>query len=127
MNKTDFNYSLKDWDVTWNTDSPDFTPCFERTVLCLLPCLFLWLFSLVDVYCSHTSDAKEIPWSPLNVGKLAATTILTCLEIGLIIISRVILPGTTPSYVLYPVDLYVPAIRATTLVSSSSKSATIQQ
>jgi ATP-binding cassette subfamily C (CFTR/MRP) protein 1 len=105
-----------DWDRTWYTNNPDFTPCFERTVLGLAPCLFLWIFTIVDVYCSYNSPAKEVPWSALNIGKLSITSILIALESALLVISRVILPGGIPSYVSYPVDLYVPAVRATTLV-----------
>ncbi|ODM88268.1 Multidrug resistance-associated protein 1 [Orchesella cincta] len=105
-----------DWDVTWNTENPDFTPCFERTVLALVPCLFIWVFTAVDVYFSYTSASKEIPWSPLNIGKLCLTTLLVILEIGLLVVPRVILPAVIPSYVSYPVDLYVPAVRAATLI-----------
>ena len=37
--------STKFWDasVTWNTDSPDFTPCFHQTALVYTPTLILVL------------------------------------------------------------------------------------
>lgn len=105
--------------MTWYTDNPDFTPCFERSVLLLLPCLFLWVFAIMDVYFSYTADASEIPWSPLNIAKLVLSNILSNVEFAMIFAALVTLPGSIPSYVSYPVDIYVPAIRAATLIFST--------
>ena len=33
-----------DLNLTWNTDSPDFTLCFHSTALTYLPCIYLWVF-----------------------------------------------------------------------------------
>nr|XP_037846032.1 translation initiation factor IF-2-like [Chlorocebus sabaeus] len=33
---------LWDWNVTWYTSNPDFTKCFQNTVLVWVPCFYLW-------------------------------------------------------------------------------------
>ncbi|XP_061604278.1 multidrug resistance-associated protein 1 isoform X2 [Phyllopteryx taeniolatus] len=58
-----------DWDRSWNTTNPDFTQCFQNTVLVWLPCIYLWLcapFYLIYLRChsqgyicmSHLNKAK---------------------------------------------------------------------
>ncbi|XP_063171075.1 multidrug resistance-associated protein 1-like [Candoia aspera] len=40
-----------DWNLTWHTERPDFTPCFQNTALAWTPCLFLWVsFPLYFAY-----------------------------------------------------------------------------
>ncbi|XP_069998353.1 multidrug resistance-associated protein 1 isoform X3 [Penaeus vannamei] len=73
------------WDanLTWNTDTPQFTPCFERTVLVWIPCGFLWLFAPLETHYVLQSADRFIPWSWLNVSKLvvsAALMTLQCLD-----------------------------------------------
>ncbi|CAH1406921.1 unnamed protein product [Nezara viridula] len=53
------------WDnnVTWYTESPRFTQCFEKTALVYIPCMFLWIFAAVEIYLIHSSKAKDIPWN----------------------------------------------------------------
>ena len=45
------------WDanLTWNTNDPDFTPCFHKTVLVYVPCGFLWILAFLDqgAICLH--------------------------------------------------------------------------
>lgn len=59
--------------LTWNTTSPDFTPCFEKTVLVWVPCIFLWVFSPMEVYYILNSKQKDIPWTWLNISKLVSS------------------------------------------------------
>lgn len=35
--------------LTWNTTDPDFTQCFQNSVLVWIPCGFLWLLSLIYI------------------------------------------------------------------------------
>ncbi|CAG9797144.1 unnamed protein product [Chironomus riparius] len=71
------------WDaeLTWSETNPDFTFCFKQTVLIWVPCLYLWLFSIVDLRRRSRSRRSDIPWSFLNLSKLVFTILLVCLSI----------------------------------------------
>ncbi|XP_042886660.1 multidrug resistance-associated protein 1-like isoform X6 [Penaeus japonicus] len=97
------------WDanLTWNTDTPQFTPCFERTVLVWIPCGFLWLFAPLETHYVLQSADRLIPWSWLNISKLvvsAALMILQCLDFFYAVHKSVI--GDD----VYGVDFLTPAI-----------------
>ncbi|XP_076266258.1 multidrug resistance-associated protein 1-like isoform X5 [Rhynchophorus ferrugineus] len=68
--------------LTWYTDDPDFTPCFEKTVLVWVPCLFLWCFSALEVYYIIKSKKKDIPWNWFNVLKLGITSVVSLLMLS---------------------------------------------
>lgn len=102
---------LWDWNRTWYTSDPDFTDCFEQTVLAYIPCAFLWLFSGLDVYMCLRSRGKNIPWSPLNIGKLAVTAILALLQL-LVLAYHMYYEYEV---LLTPVNRYTPIIRILTL------------
>ena len=69
------------WDTnfTWNTNDPDFTPCFHKTVLIYLPCGFLWVFAIVDAIQNWKSLARNCPWSWNNIAKISITLLLSIL------------------------------------------------
>ncbi|XP_061509606.1 multidrug resistance-associated protein 1 isoform X4 [Anopheles gambiae] len=71
------------WDLnlTWYTDDPDLTPCFQQTVLVWAPCAFLWLFSFLELYYLRKSANKDVPWSFVNVSKLLVIGSLIVLTI----------------------------------------------
>ena len=54
---------------TWDAEVPDFTPCFERTVLVWVPCGLLWLLSPAETLMLLRSNDRFIPWTVLNVCK----------------------------------------------------------
>ncbi|ERE87911.1 multidrug resistance-associated protein 1 [Cricetulus griseus] len=63
--------SQQDWNVTWHTSSPDFTKCFQNTVLTWVPCLYLWsCFPLYFLYLSR-HDRDYIQMTHLNKAKTA--------------------------------------------------------
>ncbi|XP_066145734.1 multidrug resistance-associated protein 1 isoform X1 [Euwallacea fornicatus] len=68
--------------LTWETDDPDFTICFEKTILVWIPCVFLWVFAGLEVYYIVSSIKKDIPWNWLNLTKLAVTSALNVLMIS---------------------------------------------
>ena len=43
-------FYLQDIDLTWNTGSPDFTSCFQETVLVWAPAAWLWV-TLIPYAC----------------------------------------------------------------------------
>uniref|UniRef100_A0A8D2LSH2 Multidrug resistance-associated protein 1 n=1 Tax=Varanus komodoensis TaxID=61221 RepID=A0A8D2LSH2_VARKO len=60
-----------DWNVTWYTQRPDFTTCFQNTVLIWIPCVFLWAcFPVYFVYLRR-HDRGYIRMSHLNKAKTA--------------------------------------------------------
>ncbi|XP_068632707.1 multidrug resistance-associated protein 1 isoform X1 [Battus philenor] len=83
-----YNSSLDDfcgskfWDsnLTWYTDNPEFTPCFEKTVLVWTPCMYLWVAALLDAYYILNSKERNIPWNVLNISKLVITCLLIVLK-----------------------------------------------
>uniref|UniRef100_A0A8D2LSN2 Multidrug resistance-associated protein 1 n=1 Tax=Varanus komodoensis TaxID=61221 RepID=A0A8D2LSN2_VARKO len=61
----------EDWNVTWYTQRPDFTTCFQNTVLIWIPCVFLWAcFPVYFVYLRR-HDRGYIRMSHLNKAKTA--------------------------------------------------------
>uniref|UniRef100_A0A5F8H1J1 Multidrug resistance-associated protein 1 n=1 Tax=Monodelphis domestica TaxID=13616 RepID=A0A5F8H1J1_MONDO len=60
-----------DWNITWHTDNPDFTKCFQNTVLVWVPCVYLWAcFPFYFLYlCRH--NRGYIQMIHLNKAKTA--------------------------------------------------------
>lgn len=50
-------------------------------MLIWVPCLYLWLFSIIDLRRRSRSRRSDIPWSFLNLSKLVITVLLVCLSI----------------------------------------------
>ena len=75
-------FHLQNTSLTWYTDDPEFTTCFEKTVLVWIPCIFLWLFSGLEVYYIVSSKKKDISWNWLNVAKLTVTGVLCILMLS---------------------------------------------
>ncbi|XP_069171929.1 multidrug resistance-associated protein 1 isoform X6 [Procambarus clarkii] len=70
----------RDLDVTWNTTDPDFTLCFEQTVLVWVPCGFLWLFAPLEIFYLRDSVDRLVPWTWLNISKLVVSVLLLSLQ-----------------------------------------------
>ncbi|XP_014278687.1 multidrug resistance-associated protein 1 [Halyomorpha halys] len=98
------------WDsnYTWNTESPRLTPCIEKTVL-WIPCLFLWMFSCIDIFYIYSSKCRNIPWNWRNILKLIYLGLLLALNIFefCYIVFR--------SEPANPVDIYTPLIKTISL------------
>ena len=56
--------------VTWDTEAPDFTSCFQQTLLCWLPAGFLLLTTPFEVTSWQSSHCPRIPFTVLNLSKL---------------------------------------------------------
>nr|XP_028561207.1 multidrug resistance-associated protein 1-like isoform X1 [Podarcis muralis] len=67
---------LWDWNLTWYTENPDFTKCFQKTVLTWIPCIYLWAcFPIYFVYLQR-HDRGYIQMSHLNKAKTALGLLL---------------------------------------------------
>lgn len=102
--------------LTWNTDDPEFTKCFEKTVLVWIPCFFLWTFSSLEVYYLLKSKRRNIPWSWLNISKLVVTGILSILCLSDLVKA---FKSAGSDNVVYSVDIYSPLIKLFTFALSA--------
>lgn len=100
--------------LTWYTDNPRFTQCFEKSVLVWIPCLFLWLFSPVEIYNFLSSKQKNIPWNWLNITKLLVTTILIILLAGELLITFGV---SDDRKAVYDINFFASLIKFLTVVS----------
>uniref|UniRef100_A0A8C4VBS7 Multidrug resistance-associated protein 1 n=2 Tax=Falco tinnunculus TaxID=100819 RepID=A0A8C4VBS7_FALTI len=65
-----------DWNLTWHTENPDFTQCFQNTVLVCIPCIYLWVCFPVYFLYLRCHDRGYIQMSNLNKAKTALGLIL---------------------------------------------------
>ncbi|XP_075974899.1 multidrug resistance-associated protein 1-like isoform X2 [Anticarsia gemmatalis] len=104
--------------LTWYTDNPDFTPCFQKTVLVWIPCLYLWLAAFIEVYQMMKSKEANIPWNKLNISKLFVTLMLILLHI--IDIGQVIHVSSRENDKVFDADYYDPVAKLLTFVLSAT-------
>lgn len=106
------NFMSQDVDLAWHSDSPDLTPCFQKTVLVWIPCGYLWLFALLDLRSASTNPnaASPVPWSPLNLAKIGLAVTLAALDLAQLLLARA-------ADVSYSADIYGPAVKIATFVS----------
>lgn len=108
---------LQDLNETWYTFDPDFTPCFEQTVLVWAPCAFFWAFCIFDFYYLKASLDKNIPWNKLNISKLLLTLGLLVLTAIDFIMAMVGKGNEDTADLIYPVEIWTPVIKFATFVS----------
>ncbi|KAJ6647722.1 Multidrug resistance-associated protein 1 [Pseudolycoriella hygida] len=101
--------------LTWFTEDPDLTVCFQKTVLVWAPCFYLWIFLWMDVVYIKRSMNANVPWGILNVSKL----ILTAALISLSAIDVFVAMSLNDSGKIFPVDFYTPLVKMLTFVLSS--------
>ncbi|XP_011615233.2 multidrug resistance-associated protein 1 [Takifugu rubripes] len=65
-----------DWNTTWYTGNPDFTQCFQNTVLVWIPCFYLWLCAPVYFIYLHSHNHGYICMNHLNKAKTAVYLLL---------------------------------------------------
>lgn len=101
--------------MTWDTERPDFTKCFQQTTLIWAPCVFLWLFSFLEIFYIKNSINRNIPFGFLNVSKLLLTGLLVILSIVDLSVAIVNIDDSN----VHPVDYYTPVIKIATFVSEN--------
>ena len=73
-NLTDFEDfcggQLWNTNLTWDTEDPDFTACFHRTVLSWVPAGFLLLLGPLETWSYVGSLHRNTPFSFINVSKV---------------------------------------------------------
>ncbi|KAE8579699.1 hypothetical protein XENTR_v10024156 [Xenopus tropicalis] len=73
-----YDGSERFWDsnLTWYTENPDFTKCFQNTVLIWIPCIYLWFCLPFYFVYLRKNDQGYIQMSHLNKAKTAIGFIL---------------------------------------------------
>ncbi|XP_011264384.1 multidrug resistance-associated protein 1 isoform X2 [Camponotus floridanus] len=104
----------KFWDanLTWNTNDPDLTECFQKTILIWVPCIFLWVFSVMEAYYLINSKRRNVPYTWLFISKQVLT-------IALILLSVIEIILVTQESNVYRVDYYTPSIKIVTFILAS--------
>ncbi|XP_064640179.1 multidrug resistance-associated protein 1-like [Lineus longissimus] len=72
------------WDaaLTWNTSTPDLTPCFQRIVLTSIPCIYFLLFLPLHIHVIRMSKRQAIGHSWLNISQTVVTLIVAVLALA---------------------------------------------
>ena len=84
------NYSfcgspLWDSSLTWDTNDPDFTDCFHKTIFAWTPSVILFLLAPIEVRSYLMSVNRHTPWNLYNILKITLTIALIAISItGLI-------------------------------------------
>ncbi|KAK7506164.1 hypothetical protein BaRGS_00002276, partial [Batillaria attramentaria] len=68
-----------DEQVTWNTTDPDFTPCFQKTVLTWAPVAYLILLAPYKIYSLWNLQDRPIKWNWLNISKIVLSGLIAVL------------------------------------------------
>uniref|UniRef100_A0A8C9W2Y9 Multidrug resistance-associated protein 1 n=1 Tax=Scleropages formosus TaxID=113540 RepID=A0A8C9W2Y9_SCLFO len=66
----------RDWNLTWHTLNPDFTRCFQNTVLIWVPCVYLWLCMPFYYWYLKNHDRGYICVTHLNRAKTVIAFLL---------------------------------------------------
>ena len=114
------NGSFWNVNLTWNSEHPDFTNCFQRTVIAWIPITVLVFFSLFEVpnYYSSKNPNRNIPWSVLNAIKLCSTASLVMVNVAELVVIIVTSSDDDPLTSVYPVDYVAASVFLTSYLLS---------
>ena len=70
---------LWDSNLTWFTDNPEFTVCFEQTAFVYVPAAALLILSPFQWQLIRESKDRNVPWSLLNGLRFGLTVLLAIL------------------------------------------------
>jgi ATP-binding cassette subfamily C (CFTR/MRP) protein 1 len=96
-----WNYSL-----IWQSEQPDFTPCFQKTILSWIPLTTILLFSLFELpsYLSRTNKNRNIRLNPYNISKLFLTLLLILVNVAELIYIPFAHQDEYTGSIIYPAD-----------------------
>ena len=98
------------WDsnLTWYTEQPQLTPCFQSTVLVYTPALSLVLLGAWDLVTCYYSRSRTIPWSGRLIAKLILTSVALALAL-LELVSAIYVYTTVDT--LFLADILAPLVK----------------
>lgn len=106
--------------LTWDTDNPDLTSCFQDTILTWIPCMFIWMMSPFSlIYWNRRRSRLRIPWTLVSILKQLFCFILILLSLSELIKSliSVISPASSDPMSprgVYPVEYLSPLVQFAT-------------
>ncbi|XP_054163879.1 multidrug resistance-associated protein 1-like [Oppia nitens] len=105
-----------DWDLSWNSHSlPEFTYCFEETILVWIPCLLLWILSFIDLYKIYfDNNRKPNPYTVLSITKIILSLVLLAISLFELIVSTV--KYLNNDYFVFTVHFVTPVIKSLTFI-----------
>ncbi|XP_076346503.1 multidrug resistance-associated protein 1-like isoform X2 [Tachypleus tridentatus] len=77
---------LWDLQLTWYSERPELTPCFQKSILVWLPCIFLWSFAPVEILRTRSCKGPSLPWTLISISRLLSTFglfVLTLVDLSL--------------------------------------------
>ncbi|XP_076439591.1 multidrug resistance-associated protein 1-like [Babylonia areolata] len=98
---------LWDLQVTWNTTDPDFTPCFQKTVLTWTPIAFLLLLTPFKLYTLCHRKDRTIKWNCLNLLKLVVSGLIA---VGQVVLCVAAVVEHTSGTTVHPVSFVTPVV-----------------
>ncbi|KAJ8730882.1 hypothetical protein PYW08_002295 [Mythimna loreyi] len=104
--------------LSWYTDNPELTPCFQKTVLVWTPCLYLWVAAFLDTYYILNSKERNIPWNVLNISKLFVTCLLIVLKF--VDLGVTVHTSSQGEKEVFSADYYSPIVKILTFALSAT-------
>ncbi|XP_046666473.1 multidrug resistance-associated protein 1-like [Homalodisca vitripennis] len=104
---------MEDPALSWDTENPRLTLCFEKTALVWGPCLLLWLLTPLELYFIFHNKCRDVPWGFKNITKVFFNLILIILNIMSLVWSLTL---SMAGEKVYPVDLWTPAVTTVTFI-----------
>lgn len=108
--QSSLKFTFQNSSLTWKTDDPSFTRCFEQTVLVWIPCLFIWIFSPLEYYYQEVSFNRYIPWNWKNFSKVLINALIFAVCFSDFI-------SSAGADVFERVDIFMPLLKVVTFVS----------
>ena len=90
--------------LLWDTDHPDFTNCFHKTVFSWTPGLILLVVSALEIGSYLSSASRKIPWNVYNLTKVVATFVIIAINVTEFILTCINAGDEDPDIKIYPVD-----------------------
>ena len=105
------------WDknLTWYTERPQLTPCFQSTVLVYTPALGLVLVGAWDLVTCYQSRSRTVPWSSRLIAKLSLTSVALALAL-LELVSAIYVYTTVNT--LFLADILAPVVKISSFIMS---------
>ena len=100
--------------LTWYNKDPDFTHCFQSTVLIYVPALLFASFLPFKFWTWESKKKGSVPWTPIIIARLALNLALIIINLIQFVMEMVWLDKTRPvSNIIAPVVLMATFLLAT--------------
>ena len=104
--------------LTWYTESPYFTRCFQSTVLTYLPSLVFVLLSPLDIQSYIKSENREVPWGPRLKARLGINVLIAGAALAELVL--VVLDLNSELQTVFTSDVLAASLKTLTFLLSSS-------